>query len=265
MSDQELPSVDINYETEDCNQVVEEKNKYTEIDHLDEDDIIQNQRFVCLSFISPEGVMNTNLRSVKVRGVFATHEEANAHCEKLQKQDKYFDVFVGECGKWLPWDPDPNSVDDIKYKNKKLSEVMDKQKESEMKKLNELAGRHKENIDKKKKDHERRKADKIVSGNKENDGINIKNESNVTVKPTKKSNNRQEKLEKIRERMRTKLKARKTSDETSNSESTIKTLEENLKVQQNKVDSTKKEIDENNEAISSIENNINKMKEYISK
>ena len=265
MSDTELPEVDINYDNEQLD-IHEEENKYTKIDNLDEDDIILSQRYVCLSFISPEGVMNTNLRSVKVRGVFESRDEANKHCEKLQKQDKYFDVFVGECGKWLPWDPDPNSIDDIKYKNKKLSQVMEKQKESEMKKLNELAGRHKEIIDKKKKDHERRKADKIVTGSQENDGINIENESSAKVKPKKKINsNRQEKLDIIKKRMKEKLEARKHEQDIPSEDLSINTLEQQIKIQQSKIDNKKKELDEQETSINNIESNINKMKEYISK
>ena len=265
MSDTDLPKVNINYDDNDeiDNTYEQVENKYTKIDNLDEDDIIPSQRYVCLSFISPEGVMNTNIRSVKVRGVFETQEEANSHCDKLQKQDKYFDVFVGECGKWLPWNPDPHSVKDIKYTNKKLAEVMDTQKESEMKKLNELAGRHKELIDKGKKDHERRKADKIVTGNQEDGGITIENENPTTIKPKKKSVNstRQDKLEQIRKRMKNKLELRKNDsiDLSTNN------LEQQIKVQQNKIKEKEDSLNDQQQSINTIENNINKMKEYINK
>ena len=46
------------------------------IDHLKEDEPIPGQKFVCLSFVSPEGIRNCSVRGVKVRGVFSTYDEA---------------------------------------------------------------------------------------------------------------------------------------------------------------------------------------------
>ena len=107
---------------------MKEEVKY--IDHLKEDDSIPNQKFVCLSFVSPEGVKNCTLRGLKVRGVFGTKEEADKRAEDLQKMDPDFDVFVGEVGKWLPWDPDPNSVTDQVYQEKGLNDLVKGYKEN---------------------------------------------------------------------------------------------------------------------------------------
>ena len=99
------------------------------VDHLDEDEPIQGQAFVCISFLSPEGIKNCSLRGVKCRGVFSTYDEAKRHADKLQKKDPLFNIFVGEVGKWLPWDPDPNSIDDNQYREKELNDLMMKYKE----------------------------------------------------------------------------------------------------------------------------------------
>jgi hypothetical protein len=60
-----------------------------------------------MSFLSPEGISNCKIRGLKVRGVFATLEEASKRAKKLQEVDPAFHVFVGEAGKRLPSDPEP--------------------------------------------------------------------------------------------------------------------------------------------------------------
>lgn len=94
------------------------------IDYLTEDAPLAGQSYVCMSFLSPEGIRNCKVRGLKIRGVFATRDEADRHAEEIQKIDSDFHVFVGEVGKWLPWDPDPNSVTDQNYKEEELQKVM---------------------------------------------------------------------------------------------------------------------------------------------
>lgn len=97
--------------------------KGTAIDYLTEDAPIPGQRFVCISFVSPEGIKNCNIRSLKVRGVFDTYEEAKKQAEDLQKKDPNYHIFVGEVGKWLPWDPSPDSAKDQQYYEKQLQDL----------------------------------------------------------------------------------------------------------------------------------------------
>jgi len=108
----------------------EDGKNYKYIDHLDEDDAIQGQEYVCMSFLSPEGIKNCSLRGLKIRGVYATEDEANNRCAELQKVDPNFHVFVGQVGKWLPWDPDPTSQTDQVYREKELNDLMIKYKEN---------------------------------------------------------------------------------------------------------------------------------------
>ncbi|AYV80833.1 MAG: hypothetical protein Harvfovirus7_30 [Harvfovirus sp.] len=94
------------------------------IDQLTEDAPLSNQLWCCISFLSPETLKNCNLRAVKIRGVYSSKEEADKRAEYLQKIDPDFNIFVGEVGKWLGWDPDPNTADDQVYREKKLQEIM---------------------------------------------------------------------------------------------------------------------------------------------
>lgn len=100
------------------------------IDYLTEDQPVQGQSWVCLSFLSPEGISNCKIRGLKVRGVFATAEEAHSHAKHLHTIDPDFDVFVGEVGKWLPWNPDPTEVQEEVFAEKELNDLMKKYKEN---------------------------------------------------------------------------------------------------------------------------------------
>ena len=103
----------------------------SKVDYLTEDSLLnQDQKFVCLSFFAPvsedENKKNPAV-AIKVRGVFESYDSACAHAKKLQSVDPYHNVFVGECGKWLPLNPDPDNekeVKDSEYGNDKLNEMM---------------------------------------------------------------------------------------------------------------------------------------------
>ena len=73
----------------------------------------------------------TTVRGLKVRGVYASQAEAVARSKKLQRQDTLHNIFVGEVGKWLPWDPEPAEVSEQEYAEDQLNTLMKKYKENE--------------------------------------------------------------------------------------------------------------------------------------
>lgn len=73
----------------------------------------------------------TTVRGLKVRGSYSTHKEASVRAKKLQKDDPLHHVFVGQVGYWLPWDPNPNEIEDQQYAEKELNELMKKHKEQQ--------------------------------------------------------------------------------------------------------------------------------------
>lgn len=73
----------------------------------------------------------TSMRGVKVRGVYNNTKEAELKAKKLQQKDKYHNIFMGEVGKWTPWDPSPHEVQDQDYNNDQLNTLMKKYKENE--------------------------------------------------------------------------------------------------------------------------------------
>ncbi len=73
----------------------------------------------------------TTVRGLKVRGVYASQAEATLRSKKLQRQDTLHNIFVGEVGKWLPWDPEPTEVSEQEYAEDQLNTLMKKYKENE--------------------------------------------------------------------------------------------------------------------------------------
>ena len=73
----------------------------------------------------------TTVRGLKVRGVYGSQGEAVARSKKLQRQDPLHNIFVGEVGKWLPWDPEPADVPEQEYAEDQLNTLMKNYKENE--------------------------------------------------------------------------------------------------------------------------------------
>ena len=84
----------------------------------------------------------TTVQGVKVRGVYDTYNEAIHRCKTLQKLDPAFNVYVGQVGFWLPWDPEPHDIADQEYADDQLNTLMKKYKENE-KTRDELYAEHK--------------------------------------------------------------------------------------------------------------------------
>jgi hypothetical protein len=73
----------------------------------------------------------TSIRGVKVRGVYGNPKEAELKAKKLQQKDKYHNIFMGEVGKWTPWDPQPHEISEQEYAQDELNTLMRKYKENE--------------------------------------------------------------------------------------------------------------------------------------
>jgi hypothetical protein len=119
------------------------------IDYLTEDKPIPGQAFACISFISPysstddsdssketdslltdevknkpQKIHNCKIFGLKIKGVYPDKASADKAAHRFREEDKDFDVFVGEVGKWLPWNPDPDTVEDEVYAEEELNNLM---------------------------------------------------------------------------------------------------------------------------------------------
>ncbi len=73
----------------------------------------------------------TTVRGLKVRGVYSTDAEAAARAKKLQRSDPLHNILLGVVGKWLPWDPTPNAIQDQEYAEDQLNNLMQSYKKNE--------------------------------------------------------------------------------------------------------------------------------------
>jgi hypothetical protein len=76
----------------------------------------------------------TTVRGVKVRGTYDTLREAQVRAKVLQKRDPNFNVYIGQVGYWLPWDPNPHKIDSQEYAEGELNTLVKKYKENQSKK-----------------------------------------------------------------------------------------------------------------------------------
>ena len=73
---------------------------------------------------------HTSMRGLKVRGVYDTYKEASIRAQVLRRKDPSFNVFVGQVGYWLPWDPECESVPEQEFQENQLNELVKKYKEN---------------------------------------------------------------------------------------------------------------------------------------
>jgi len=72
----------------------------------------------------------TTIRGLKIRGVYDTHKEANVRAQLLRRKDPTFNVFVGQVGYWLPWDPECEQVPEQEYQEDMLNDLVKKYKDN---------------------------------------------------------------------------------------------------------------------------------------
>jgi len=124
----------------------------------------------------------TSMRGIKVRGVYDSHKEASVRAQTLRRKDPSFNVFIGQVGYWLPWDPECETVPEQEYQEAQL---------------NDLVKNYKENLDNRDILYENVKNERIEKAKKE---VNSRKES---VKPENQDNvvptNEEESIKNIEE------------------------------------------------------------------
>jgi hypothetical protein len=73
----------------------------------------------------------TSVRSVKIRGVYPTQEEAELRCKMLREIDPHHDVYVGPVGLWMPWEPEAYKTGRVEYLEDELNQLMHEKAKNE--------------------------------------------------------------------------------------------------------------------------------------
>jgi len=72
----------------------------------------------------------TSMRGLKVRGVYDSHKEASVRAQVLRRKDPSFNVFIGQVGYWLPWDPECETVPEQEYQESQLNDLVKNYKDN---------------------------------------------------------------------------------------------------------------------------------------
>lgn len=91
-----------------------------------------------------ENNFQTSVRGLKIRGVYATQEEAELRCKKIRETDPNHDIYVGPVGIWIPWDPDAYKTGRIEFMEEELNQLHNEKIKNEAKAKEEFDRRVKE-------------------------------------------------------------------------------------------------------------------------
>ena len=86
----------------------------------------------------------TSTRGLKVRGSFATQEEAELRCKMLREVDPNHNVYVGPVGMWMPWEPEAYKTGRVEYLEDELNQIMHEKERNEKQAKQEFEARVKE-------------------------------------------------------------------------------------------------------------------------
>ena len=92
---------------------------------------VPGQLYACISLVGPDCPQKNDKFGLKIRGTFATRDEAANHAKRLQREDATFDIYVVDMYKWLLIPPDRDHIEDVHYNDEKLEEIMSKYRENQ--------------------------------------------------------------------------------------------------------------------------------------
>ena len=92
---------------------------------------VPGQLFALISIVGPDMPQKNEKLGMKIRGCFASRDEAAVHAKRLQKEDPLVDIYVVDMYKWLLIPPDRQQIDDVHYQNEKLEEIMTKYRQNQ--------------------------------------------------------------------------------------------------------------------------------------
>lgn len=101
-----------------------------------------NQKYVLMSFVSPDGQYVGNrgdFIGFKVRGVFSSYDKAQRFIKTIQETDKSFDIFCTRVGKWIPF-PSKDLADKVPttYMEEEMNKLVNKEVDSTKKRALEF-------------------------------------------------------------------------------------------------------------------------------
>lgn len=116
-------NLDVNTLINDFNEFVTEEGTKLKKSGIEDDykNFLDKQEDKLNEQFNRENAFQTSVRGLKVRGTFASQEEAEQRAKKLREQDPNHDIFVGPVGVWIPWDPDAYKTGRVEHLEEELN------------------------------------------------------------------------------------------------------------------------------------------------
>ena len=86
----------------------------------------------------------TSTRGIKFRGVFPSLQEAELRSKMIREKDPHHDIYTGECGVWMPWEPEAYKTGRVEYMEEELNQLAHNKNKSEVNAKNAFEQRIKE-------------------------------------------------------------------------------------------------------------------------
>jgi hypothetical protein len=86
----------------------------------------------------------TSTRGIKFRGAFPSLQEAELRSKMLREKDPHHDIYTGECGVWMPWEPEAYKTGRVEYMEEELNQLAHNKSKNEMNAKNAFDQRIKE-------------------------------------------------------------------------------------------------------------------------
>ena len=93
---------------------------------------------------SEENKFQTSTRGIKIRGSYNTVQEAQLRAKLLREKDPNHDIYVGQVGVWMPWEPDAYKTGKVDHLEEELNQLMEEKKNNEQKAKEEFDQRVRE-------------------------------------------------------------------------------------------------------------------------
>lgn len=146
----------------------------------------------------------TSVRGLKVRGTYDTRREAEVRAEVLRRKDPNFNVFVGQVGYWLPWDPEPAQIAEQVDQEQQLNELVKRYKENRERVDEEFQQRKEESLKAAREENKKRKEALAKQVEEGGDDEELPELSGPTQKPTDTEEEAQKKLSELRQTLKEK-------------------------------------------------------------
>lgn len=112
--------------TKDFNEFLKEEEERLKSESVADDykSYIEKHEDVLMQRFQKEHGFQTSVRGLKIRTpTYGSVEEAEEMVKKVRERDPQHDIYIGQVGKWMPWDPDAYKTGRLEFMEPELNRL----------------------------------------------------------------------------------------------------------------------------------------------